>query len=475
MTRVLLQAMVFVSAALVLCMPAVAQAAGWSDVSVVGAGPGGTSDAPMCFDAARGYSVLVKGAETWAYSASGWTQIVTPSNPTVGAVGQVWAQDMVYDASGMRPVLATATRVYPGGPSINAGAIHLYFSYWDGVDWRPHSTMVDVGSFSVNGGDPPFPFAWSMCHDSMSGELLLHMSSLDWGGGGAMLTRTRTFNGSGWVTRAPLVSPPIPWTSKRSMFFDAVAGRAALVAESPPSYWHWNSSAGNWAQMFPSYIGAPITNGTFGKIAFNSVLGRGIGLGVDQPYTTRTLRYGGGNISLQTTIVAPSVRTGYSICFDAIRNVCVLHGGGGYADTWELALGQLASVATFGSGCAGTFGTPAVSTLGSVPVMSSTYTIQVSGMPWNSPAFMCLGWSNTSYGGAALPANLGFIGAPTCSLFVSIEALSLVPNILGVGIWQIQVPSIVGARFYNQAAVLDIQANALGLVLSNAVESTIGN
>ncbi len=167
------------------------------------------------------------------------------------------------------------------------------------------------------------------------------------------------------------------------------------------------------------------------------------------------------------------------MAFDPTRGVCVLFGGynqGGYmADTWEFDLGPLASFTSYGVGCAGSRGVPNLAAQGtSQPRIGSTFTAQVTNLPWTGPAFLVLGLSNTTYGSTPLPIDLGFLGAPTCALRTSIDDIQGVVNILGSASWNWTVPPIPGASFFVQVLPIDPGVNALALTASNACHGVIG-
>ncbi|MBI5851420.1 MAG: hypothetical protein HZB39_10420 [Planctomycetes bacterium] len=172
----------------------------------------------------------------------------------------------------------------------------------------------------------------------------------------------------------------------------------------------------------------------------------------------------------------PAMRSDANLVFDSGRNRFVLHGGSGFADTWELELGPSASYSTFGQGCIGSRGIPTLVPQGSpTPRVGGAFTLQVNNLPWTGPAFLFFGFSDTSYGGTPLPFNLGVLGAPLCSLLVSGDILYPVPNVLGVGTWSFPVPNYPGYAFFNQAFAFDPVANALGLTVSNAGRGVIGS
>ena len=86
-------------------------------------------------------------------------------------------------------------------------------------------------------------------------------------------------------------------------------------------------------------------------------------------------------------------------------------------------------------------------------------------------ALLVLGLSDTVGPFGALPTDLGFIGAPGCSEFVSLDVSLLVLLQSGAGSSTVSVPvnpTLTGYRFHAQWAT-GSAANSLGLVFSDAV------
>jgi hypothetical protein len=338
---------------------------------------------------------------------------------------------------------------------------------WDGADWLSLPAITNVGAASQLSGQPPFPCGLALAYDRARGEVVLQVTGY--------ASQTYTLANGAWTLRTPLVNPTIPWDATRHMFFEEHSNRVVLVAQNPPSYWEWNGQTGNWAQRFPSWFGSPMTSGSFGAIAYDPNAAAAIGLGVEAPYTTRTLRYRNGDVQSVTYVTMPSVRYRYAVAYDRVRQCFVLQGGSGYADTWEFTPGPVASYATLGTPCVGSAGQPTLTANGQVPRSGQNFLLQVSNLPWTAPIFMFLGLSDTAYAGVALPFDLGVLGAPNCSLRISGDQLSPATNVLGVGLWQLAIPNLPGVIFFNQAIVFDPQANGLGLVLSNGGRGVIGS
>ncbi len=99
-------------------------------------------------------------------------------------------------------------------------------------------------------------------------------------------------------------------------------------------------------------------------------------------------------------------------------------------------------------------------------------------LPIGSPAALYFGASNTQAGPLPLPAPLGRIGMPGCALNVSSDLLAPLANQGGYAVLPaVSIPNqpfLIGARFYNQAIVLDPVANARGAVMSDAAEGLVG-
>ncbi len=115
----------------------------------------------------------------------------------------------------------------------------------------------------------------------------------------------------------------------------------------------------------------------------------------------------------------------------------------------------------------------------STPQIGDTFRVRISQARASSSALICLGVSDRSFGGAPLPMELGWLGAPGCRLLTSIEDLRAVAiSAAGTGSFSYSIPNdiyLLGLRFYNQFLVADPTVNALGFVLSNGGVGTIGN
>jgi hypothetical protein len=171
----------------------------------------------------------------------------------------------------------------------------------------------------------------------------------------------------------------------------------------------------------------------------------------------RLVAFGGLNVSLSTYVASyyltPKLR-----------------------DTWEYTPGKPGSFVPYGIGCAGSRGTPALSAhFGSLPIAGAPFRVQLNNLPLVGPAWMFVGASKTDYGSLKLPFDLTVAGAPGCWLLASGDLLFPVTNVLGSGLFSVDIPpDLAGATVYLQAIVGDLPANQLGMTTSDGGEAKIG-
>jgi hypothetical protein len=137
------------------------------------------------------------------------------------------------------------------------------------------------------------------------------------------------------------------------------------------------------------------------------------------------------------------------------------------------------SFVTYGSGCAGSNGTPAVSAAqNSAPRVGTTFMLGFANLPATPGPFpLLLGASRTGWGALVLPFDVGVLGLTGCRLYASGELSLTAINTGGSGFAPVPIPnapSLVGARLYVQGLVRDPAANRFGATLSNAGQLLIG-
>ena len=150
--------------------------------------------------------------------------------------------------------------------------------------------------------------------------------------------------------------------------------------------------------------------------------------------------------------------------------------------SYRVRLGSLdpatfAGYDTYGSGCVGSLGAPALQAAGgSLPVLGGTLVLQVDNLPLDL-GLLALGLSDTQSGAEPLPFDLSVIGMTGCELLADPVVLY---TLLGTGhaaTWTWNVPSapaLAGTAFFNQAFAFDPPANPFGLTASNGGAGVLG-
>ena len=131
-------------------------------------------------------------------------------------------------------------------------------------------------------------------------------------------------------------------------------------------------------------------------------------------------------------------------------------------------------------GCPGSQGTVPNLAMrpGELPILGSTFTVEVTTPAPNQIAIPFMGLSNTMTGSMTLPLSLAPIGATGCFLEVD-PAISNFGLSDGLGrlAFAFSIPNqanLIGLSFYQQALVYDPSANAARIVLSNSGVGVIG-
>jgi hypothetical protein len=141
------------------------------------------------------------------------------------------------------------------------------------------------------------------------------------------------------------------------------------------------------------------------------------------------------------------------------------------------SVGAASSYVTFGGGCAGSL-PPSRLVPRDTPRIGATLEVRLANLPANA-AFLIAGTSTTTSTLGPLPLDLGALGMPGCSLRVSNDFVRFLVGSGGSASHALAIPNslaLVGARFYQQALVLDPAAgNVLGAVVSDAAAAVIGN
>ena len=121
----------------------------------------------------------------------------------------------------------------------------------------------------------------------------------------------------------------------------------------------------------------------------------------------------------------------------------------------------------------------AVASIGNIglPELGAFMEVTLDGGIPGGTAILAIGTSNTVSRFGPLPLNLGFIGIPGSTLYVSDDfRFPAAVNASGEAMVPVLVPSdagLAGTSFYLQWQVFDAAANARGFVLSNAAEAFV--
>jgi hypothetical protein len=143
-----------------------------------------------------------------------------------------------------------------------------------------------------------------------------------------------------------------------------------------------------------------------------------------------------------------------------------------FTTAWQ-DLRPTASYSTFGVGCRGSLGVPAL-VARHRPVLGTVASLEIKSVP--GVAFVCFGFSATMYGSLALPLSLASVGMPGCTLYVAPDTVvSAFGN--GSAYANMAIPNrgaMLGTVFYNQAFTFDLVTNPGVWTVSNAGRGQIG-
>ncbi|MHC5066300.1 MAG: hypothetical protein ACYTG5_20265, partial [Planctomycetota bacterium] len=142
----------------------------------------------------------------------------------------------------------------------------------------------------------------------------------------------------------------------------------------------------------------------------------------------------------------------------------------------RLELSAWPTFSSFGSGCAGTAGTPQLIADSTARLCRSLDLEISSNLPSGLGAIL-LGFDPTQFKGIPLPASLDGIGATGCEMLVPPKRVfATFVDAAGIASVSIPVPnnpSVLGLPVYAQWALLDPAANPLGVVVSNGIRTEL--
>ncbi|MGE3172776.1 MAG: kelch repeat-containing protein [Planctomycetota bacterium] len=378
--------------------------------------------------------------ETWRRDADRWTYV-----PTIAAPSPRAFHAAACDANRRRIVLFGGTTVFlgPGNPPLGDTW------EWDGASWQQ---MLPAAA-------PPARTGHAMAFHRERGVVVL------FGGhdGAGEVGDTWEYDGVSWVQRAPANSPS-PRVGA-GIAPDRVGGGLLLFGGrtgAPPvagTWWGdtWRWDGADWRALAPAAAPAP-----------------GVWLVSDDPPRERVVA-GNGVVTWDwdgaTWIprsAGAAVPTAGAGAFGGAAGVVAFWPN---SETWVLAPSDPASALPYGSGCAGTQGSPTL-TAAHGAWLGDPARFRIAAAPGQALVGF-LGFDRTTWNGAALPADLGAIGMPGCDLLLAPWLWSPI----GAD-WLIQVPgdpALLRLQFYLQVLVADPLANPLGAIATAGVEVRIGS
>jgi hypothetical protein len=473
----------------------------WTRPSPNPAPPASSSHA-LCFHAGSGRILLFGGqptsgpptsTDTWAWSGTAWTKFstATPSarewaamafdpqhqrsvlfgGRTTVALGDTWGWDGIrwWPMATTGPAARRATAMVHdpdrarvllfGGAATSSGTLYNDTWEWDGAAWRRITTSPT----------PTAVWQHSLAYDSVRGRTVLFGGVTSTGVPGGHWE----LSGTAWTQLQPVHRPP----GSGPMCFDAARGRTVLafVATDAVEIWEWDGI--DWEQATPTVRPPRLFEPS---LVYDAARARSVLIGSGDP-DTETWEWDGIDWQRKTTPQRMPARILQASAYDSVRRRVVVFGGSNFlADTWEYGSGSFSTYETYGAGCLGSRGVPVLaSTPGSLPAIGDVFRVDVTVLPLvGTPCSMFLGVSRTSLGGLPLPLDLGLVGMPGCLLLQSADLSFPLANLAGQARWSTAIPqqaALLGASFYNQALVLDRNANPIGFIVSNAAEGRIGS
>jgi hypothetical protein len=402
----------------------------------------------VMFGGGGGGSTLLD--DTWEWDGSGWIARAPSARPVARL-----EHAMAHDPARGRTVLFGGAALL--GSSHNTPLGDTW--EWDGTSWTQRAAA----------GGPSPRLEAAMAYDAARAVTVL------FGGSDAALGSrddTWTWDGTGWTQRTPATSPPARFghalaydeARARTVLFGGRDG--ALVALNDT--WEWDGST--WQLRQPALAPSPRYNH---GLAYDRERGRTVLHGAD------TWEWDGTAWAQRSTPVTMPARNTVALAYDPSRGVTVLFSGvNNLPDTWVYGPTLRGRFDTYGSGCAGSAGTPTLAANdGLRPYPGQRCTTRVDGVPAGAAVFVAFGLSQTAWGALALPFDLTPLGMPGCSVLSSADFSFLVFANGTAATFSTLIPNsaiTIATSFSEQCFVLDPAANPAGITASNAALATVG-
>lgn len=416
-------------------LSAMAMAANPAGLIVVSGGDTGTFPTPF-------------STATWLYSQGTWTQ-----SPATGPSGRFEAQ-MVHDALRQRWVL------YGGWTSpFSIGSGNDETWEFDGAAWSQIATANTPGGF----------WKHAMSYDVLRGVTVLFGGATN--GLPGATDGTYEYDGTDWTQRTPTTTPG--WRENHSMCFHTNLGATVMFGGFDPlansvqnETWTWNGT--DWSLVTP--VGPQPPARASAELVYDSVRGVSVLHGGNDNSGAAfddTWEFDGATWT-QVPGTGPGNRA-FGAAFDAGERVVVRYGGIGHtSETWTFG----ATARTFGTGCAGSNGVPALDAV-DAPRLGQNLDLTLANL---NPA-ITVGVFALSLATIA-PTPLDPIGMPGCTGYVAPDLLLNGTAAGGTATLQLPLPgtqALIGTSIFAQGLSFDPGINAAWLAASNAFAGVIGS
>lgn len=385
--------------------------------------------------------------ETWRYDGTNWTLLAPVTQPS----GRI-ETEMVYDT-------ARGVCVLYGGTGSTGANLETW--EFDGIDWTQITPVNTPGARSRHG----------LAYDPARARVVMYGGI---GGGiGIPTNQTWEYDGGNWTQVATASNPG--GLDRPAMCYHAAIGKTVLFGGAFSSTIFdatWTYDGSNWTQVTITGSKPPARNAA--KMVYDHLRGVCVLTGGQDSTTifADTWEFDGVSWSQQPTGKQPTRDHGLAF-LPSTRQVVEF---GGFTalpnvlsnQTWEFG----ARWHTYGVGCAGSNGVPALS-MPDAGRLGGNYTLDLANLN-TSPllAVLVLGLIEIPAPGVALD----FFGMTGCIGWASPDVLVNVPTAGGLASYTwTPVFGTVGDRIYAQALCLDPAVNPAWLTASNAVATTLGN
>ncbi|MEM7203273.1 MAG: kelch repeat-containing protein [Planctomycetota bacterium] len=507
---------------------------GWVQLAPAGVAPSARAGHALAYDAVAGRVVLFGGegaggalGDTWTFDGAQWratTPAVSPpptyghamaTDPASGAVmlhggtdgalrfGDLWSWDgarwsrrskagpearsgsaVAYDTQ-RRELLAFggametysgygsvrdlwrwdgdgwAERLPVGGPPLLAGGFGAYDSArdrfvvvgsmhtaeWDGTRWTERSS-------------PELPGSLQVVDRRGRGRVMgahLNGAVFEW-------------DGTVWT---PVTAPGGP-PQALGVAYDSMRDR--LVVFAGPDMYEWDGAS--WLRI-PAVGAVP----EFGRLVMvydpvrqHVVASGGVSYGGQETWEWD------GVVWSQSSRPGPGSNSGFAMTYDPDRQWILQFSGvnSSFSFTEDDRLHAYASVApaqyaSFGAGCLSLRGVPVLDAP-LLPCVGAPFRINLFSVPPGAPSFLLFGRSDQFWVGGMLPLDLGAIGGTGCQLLVSPDVAVPMVSLTGQSFVNVRLtnPSLLGAQWFNQAAVIAPTVGPLGIAFSEGRRAVVG-